>query len=62
MRWCVQPGETPLFGRERGCEEFEQEILHFTEPSDVRASEDDDDVLYVLAGREPLTSAANGSS
>lgn len=51
MRWCVQPGETPLFGRERGCEEFEQEILHFTEPSDVRASEDDDDVLYVLAGR-----------
>jgi mannose-6-phosphate isomerase-like protein (cupin superfamily) len=50
MRWCVQPGEGTLFGRERGCEEFEQEVLHFNGPSEARASEDDDEVLYVLGG------------
>ena len=50
MRWCVQPGETPLFGRERGCEDFEQEILRFSGPSEARASADDDAVLYVLGG------------
>src|SRR3954470_17005406 len=50
MRWCVQRGETPLFGRERGCEEFEQEVLRFGGPSEARASETDDEVLYVLAG------------
>jgi mannose-6-phosphate isomerase-like protein (cupin superfamily) len=51
MRWCVDPGQTPLFGRERGCDEFEQEILRFAGTSDVRASNDDDEVLYVLGGR-----------
>src|SRR4051794_26953204 len=51
MRWCVQPGDSPLFGRERGCEEFEQEVLRFDGPGEVRASESDDEVLYVLAGR-----------
>ncbi|HEY3543561.1 MAG TPA: cupin domain-containing protein [Gaiellaceae bacterium] len=49
MRWCVQPGETPLFGRERGCEEFEQEVLRFDGPAAARTSPDDE-VLYVLAG------------
>ena len=46
----MQPGETPLFGRARGCDEFEQEVLRFDGPSDARGSADDDEVLYVLAG------------
>jgi quercetin dioxygenase-like cupin family protein len=50
MRWAVQPGEVPLFGRERGCGEFEQEILRFSGPSQPRSSAADDEVLYVLAG------------
>jgi mannose-6-phosphate isomerase-like protein (cupin superfamily) len=50
MRWCVNPGESPLFGRARGCDEFEQEILRFSGPSEARASADDDEVLYVLGG------------
>jgi mannose-6-phosphate isomerase-like protein (cupin superfamily) len=51
MRWCVQSGETPLFGRDRGCEEFEQEVLRFDGPAEARGSDADDEVLYVLAGR-----------
>ena len=50
MRWAVQPGDAPLFGRERNCAEFEQEILRFSEPSGARSSDADDEVLYVLAG------------
>ena len=50
MRWAVQPGETPLFGSERGCAEFEQEVLRFDGPADARSSADDDEVLYVLSG------------
>jgi mannose-6-phosphate isomerase-like protein (cupin superfamily) len=50
VRWCVQPDEAPLFGRARGCEEFEQEVLRFDGPSEVRGSTDDDEVLYVLSG------------
>jgi mannose-6-phosphate isomerase-like protein (cupin superfamily) len=50
VRWCVQPGESPLFGRERGCEEFEQELLRFDGPSEARASDADDELLYVLDG------------
>ena len=50
MRWAVQPGETPLFGSERGCAEFEQEVLRFDGPAAARASEHDDEVLYVLSG------------
>ena len=50
MRWAVQPGDAPLFGRARGCHEFEQEILRFSAPSEPRASESDDELLYVLAG------------
>jgi mannose-6-phosphate isomerase-like protein (cupin superfamily) len=50
MRWCLDPGETPLYGRERGCDEFEQDVLRFNGPSEARASDSDDEVLYVLAG------------
>ena len=38
MRWAVQPGESPLFGRERGCEEFEQDVLRFHGPTEARAA------------------------
>ena len=51
MRWAVQPSEAPLFGRERGCDEFVQEILRFSAPSDARSNGGEDEVLYVLAGR-----------
>jgi mannose-6-phosphate isomerase-like protein (cupin superfamily) len=50
MRWAVQSHEAPLFGRERGCDEFEQEILRFSEPSDPRVNAGEDEVLYVLEG------------
>jgi mannose-6-phosphate isomerase-like protein (cupin superfamily) len=50
MRWCLQPGATPLFGRERGCVEFEQEVLRFDGPSEPRGHDVDDEVLYVLQG------------
>src|SRR5438309_9643014 len=50
MRWAVQPGETPLFGSERGCEAFEQRVLRFDDASDERSNEADDEVLYVLSG------------
>jgi quercetin dioxygenase-like cupin family protein len=50
MRWAVQPGESPLFGRARGCEAFEQDVLRFDGPSEARASEADDELLYVLGG------------
>jgi len=50
MRWAVQPGEAPLFGVERGCDEFEQRLLRFDARSDARSSTDDDEVLFVLAG------------
>jgi mannose-6-phosphate isomerase-like protein (cupin superfamily) len=55
MRWAIQPGDTPLFGSERGCEEFEQRILRFDGDSDERASEVDDEVLYVLSGSGSAT-------
>lgn len=51
MRWAVQPGETPLFGRERGCEEFEQRVLAFDAADQTPQQSEDDDVLYVLDGR-----------
>jgi mannose-6-phosphate isomerase-like protein (cupin superfamily) len=50
MRWALQPGETPLFGAERGCDEFEQRLLRVDGPGDVQANDADDEVLYVLAG------------
>jgi mannose-6-phosphate isomerase-like protein (cupin superfamily) len=50
MQWAVQPGETPLFGRERGCAAFEQDVLRFDGASETRTSDADDELLYVLAG------------
>jgi mannose-6-phosphate isomerase-like protein (cupin superfamily) len=50
MKWCLGPGESPLFGSDRGCAEFEQDVLRFDGPSEARASKTDDEVLYVLAG------------
>ena len=50
MRWALQPGETPLFGAERGCEEFEQQVLHFDSPTGPRTNGAEDEVLYVLRG------------
>lgn len=55
MRYCVQPGETPLFGTARGCAEFEQRLLHFSEASGERVNADDDEVLYVLSGNGTAT-------
>jgi mannose-6-phosphate isomerase-like protein (cupin superfamily) len=54
MQWCAQPGE-PLFGAARGCAEFEQRLLVFSTASEPHASETDDEVLYVLAGRGRAT-------
>ena len=50
MRWAIQPGETPLFGVERGCNEFEQRVLHFDAPTGPRTNGAEDEVLYVLGG------------
>jgi mannose-6-phosphate isomerase-like protein (cupin superfamily) len=50
MRWALQPGDTPLFGAERGCEEFEQQLLHFDAPTGPRTNGAEDEVLYVLRG------------
>jgi quercetin dioxygenase-like cupin family protein len=50
MRWVLPPGESPLFGDERGCAEFEQRLLSFGEPSGERSNREQDEVLYVLAG------------
>ena len=55
MRYCLHPGETPLFGAERGCAEFEQRVLRFSEASAERVNEDDDEVLYVLSGSGAAT-------
>jgi quercetin dioxygenase-like cupin family protein len=50
MRWAVQPGESPLFGHERGCAEFEQTVLRFDAASEARTNDTDDELLYVLSG------------
>jgi mannose-6-phosphate isomerase-like protein (cupin superfamily) len=55
MRWCVEPGEAPLFGRERGCDEFEQRLLRFDGVSRVQTNDADDEVLYVLSGTGAAT-------
>jgi mannose-6-phosphate isomerase-like protein (cupin superfamily) len=55
VRYCLQPGETPLFGAERGCAEFEQRVLRFSEASEERVNADDDEVLYVLSGSGTAT-------
>jgi mannose-6-phosphate isomerase-like protein (cupin superfamily) len=55
MRWAIQAGDSPLFGVERGCAEFEQRVLRFDAPSGMRSNADDDEVLYVLAGTARAT-------
>lgn len=55
MRWAVQPGESPLFGRERGCEEFEQRVLTFDDADQTPRSGVEDEVLYVLSGHGAVT-------
>jgi mannose-6-phosphate isomerase-like protein (cupin superfamily) len=55
MRWCTQPGESPLFGPERGCAEFEQRLLRFDGRSVERSHRDDDELLYVLSGSGAAT-------
>jgi mannose-6-phosphate isomerase-like protein (cupin superfamily) len=39
-----------LFGAERGCAEFEQQVLHFNAPTGPRTNGAEDEVLYVLDG------------
>jgi mannose-6-phosphate isomerase-like protein (cupin superfamily) len=51
VRWAIQPGESPLFGSERGCAGFEQRVLRFAGASKEQANEADDEVLFVLSGR-----------
>jgi mannose-6-phosphate isomerase-like protein (cupin superfamily) len=58
VRYCLQPGEAPLFGPERGCAEFEQRVLRFSEGSEERVNADDDEVLYVLSGSATATLGA----
>jgi mannose-6-phosphate isomerase-like protein (cupin superfamily) len=50
MRWCAKPGES-LFGSERGCAEFEQNLLSFDQASSERSNAKDDEVIFVLSGR-----------
>jgi mannose-6-phosphate isomerase-like protein (cupin superfamily) len=50
MRWAVEPGDAPLFGPGRGCEEFEQRLLRFDGPAEGSEGEGLDEVLYVLRG------------
>jgi mannose-6-phosphate isomerase-like protein (cupin superfamily) len=50
VKWAIQPGESPLFGSERGCDAFEQRVLHFEDASEERSNDADDEVLYVLEG------------
>jgi mannose-6-phosphate isomerase-like protein (cupin superfamily) len=55
VRWAIQPGESPLFGSERGCDAFEQRVLHFDGAADERANMADDEVLFVLEGSGSAT-------
>jgi mannose-6-phosphate isomerase-like protein (cupin superfamily) len=62
VRWAIQPGESPLFGPERGCDQFEQRKLRFDGASDERSNGADDEVLYVLSGRGRATIAGEPTS
>ena len=57
VRWAIQPGESPLFGSERGCDQFEQRLLRFEGTSEERSNSADDEVLYVLSGNGRATIA-----
>ncbi len=54
MRWCIPNGEETLFGPERGCDQFEQRLLRFDGGGDTRMSDEEDELLYVLAGHGRL--------
>jgi mannose-6-phosphate isomerase-like protein (cupin superfamily) len=68
VRYCLQPGDAPLFGAERGCDEFEQRVLRFSEAGEPQVNAADDELLYVLAGAgaatvgETLTELAPGTA
>ncbi len=53
MRWCIPPGEEPLFGPDRGCDPFEQRLLRLNETATF-SSDRDDEVIYVTAGQGTL--------
>jgi mannose-6-phosphate isomerase-like protein (cupin superfamily) len=55
VRWATEPGESPLFGPERGCDEFEQRVLRFDRASNDHSNEAEDEVLYVLSGSGEAT-------
>ncbi len=55
MRWVLQPGESTLFGAERGCAEFEQRLLHVDGIAEARSNEAEDEVLYVVSGKGVAT-------
>jgi len=55
VRWATEPGESPLFGPERGCNEFEQRVLRFDSATEDRSNDADDEVLYVLSGSARAT-------
>jgi mannose-6-phosphate isomerase-like protein (cupin superfamily) len=55
VKWAIQPGESPLFGSERGCDAFEQRVLRFEGASEERSNKADDEVLYVLEGNGSAT-------
>jgi mannose-6-phosphate isomerase-like protein (cupin superfamily) len=57
MRWVLQPHDSPLFGPERGCREFEQRVLRFDGPGGRTPGGDADEVLYVLRGTGRATIA-----
>jgi quercetin dioxygenase-like cupin family protein len=61
MRWCIQAGESTLFGAERGCDEFEQRLLRFDTSSETRSSAADDEVIFVLAGTARATIGGEGA-
>jgi len=52
----VPAAETvPLFGPDRGCDFFEQRLLHVAGSSSDRTNEASDEVLYVLSGSGELS-------
>jgi len=53
VRWAIQPGESPLFGSERGCDQFEQRLLRFDGTSDERSNDADDEVRKAVAEVAP---------
>jgi mannose-6-phosphate isomerase-like protein (cupin superfamily) len=59
VRWAIQAGDSPLFGPERGCDEFEQRVLRFDGPDGPWSNAEDDEILYALAGTGRATVAGD---